>query len=65
MKRSPGKAADARRKQRLRILQHEKLAYLHCQTCKDKLPDGWGAERFVVKEGGEGRVGFYSPGRKQ
>ncbi|CAK9088453.1 Tenascin [Durusdinium trenchii] len=31
----------------------------------DKLPDGWGAERFVVKEGGEGRVGFYSPGRKQ
>ena len=36
------------------------------QSCaKDDLPAGWGSEKFVVKEGGEGRVGFYNSGRKQ
>ena len=25
---------------------------------KDQLPDGWGAERFKILDGGAGRIGF-------
>ena len=28
------------------------------QSAKDQLPDGWGAERFKILDGGAGRIGF-------